>query len=347
MDTLIFIDTNIWLDFYRFPRDAGLGFLKHIDASHDRIITGSQVEMEYKKNRQRVILESYKQLQIPNWGGLKTPAFLAQSKPTRAIDRHTKAIAARVMTLKGRMEKVLRDPSRHDPVYKTAQRLFRNRSELNLSRGKDVRLEIRDLAEKRFRLGYPPRKPTDTSFGDAVNWEWIIHCAIDSAKNVVIVSRDSDYGHSFDGRPMVNDWLLQEFRERVTRKRRLTLTDRLAEAFKAASVKVTKREEDEEAALVSEGRDRGSAVESAYVESQIPCACGSLLLVHWEARLGIIVGEHSVACPSCGRRYRIPAPALRLYRREGGTWNPVPVRSGEGPAVGFDALHPSPPEPGG
>jgi hypothetical protein len=47
---LIFIDTNILLDFYRVRRDGvGLGLLEKIGDHHDRIITGSQVEMEYKK----------------------------------------------------------------------------------------------------------------------------------------------------------------------------------------------------------------------------------------------------------------------------------------------------------
>lgn len=55
---LIFIDTNIWLDFYRSRTEAGITLLKHVEAIADRVIVGPQVEMEFKKNRQATILEA-------------------------------------------------------------------------------------------------------------------------------------------------------------------------------------------------------------------------------------------------------------------------------------------------
>lgn len=83
---LIFIDTNILLDFYRIRGDGvGLGLLEKIGDHHDRIITGSQAEMEYKKNRQRVILESLNRLKTPDWSGLTPPAFLSDAQPAKTI----------------------------------------------------------------------------------------------------------------------------------------------------------------------------------------------------------------------------------------------------------------------
>ena len=39
--TLLFIDTNIFLDFYRqVGRESNLSILKHLRPHHDRIITG-------------------------------------------------------------------------------------------------------------------------------------------------------------------------------------------------------------------------------------------------------------------------------------------------------------------
>ena len=55
---LVFVDTNILLDFYRFRRESGLVLLQRFDKIHDRLITTYQVEMEFKKNRQRVILDA-------------------------------------------------------------------------------------------------------------------------------------------------------------------------------------------------------------------------------------------------------------------------------------------------
>jgi hypothetical protein len=50
MDALLFIDTNIFLDFYRVRGGGeGLSLLQRVEEHHDRIITGDQVEMEYNR----------------------------------------------------------------------------------------------------------------------------------------------------------------------------------------------------------------------------------------------------------------------------------------------------------
>lgn len=88
-DFLIFIDTNILLDFYRVRgRESGLLILKHIDENLPRFITSSQVEMEFKKHRQRVILESLGLFKPPDWGGLQLPAFISESKQSKALTKN-------------------------------------------------------------------------------------------------------------------------------------------------------------------------------------------------------------------------------------------------------------------
>lgn len=70
----------------------------------------------------------------------------------------------------------------------------------------------------------------------------------------MIVTRDSDYGITFDKQSILNDWLAKEFRERVKKKRKLLLTDRLSTALKLASIPVTKQEVATEKALISARR---------------------------------------------------------------------------------------------
>ncbi len=49
MIALVFIDTNILLDFYRYSRGGTiLPVLDHIDKNHGKIITTMQVEKELK-----------------------------------------------------------------------------------------------------------------------------------------------------------------------------------------------------------------------------------------------------------------------------------------------------------
>jgi len=248
------------LDFYRVRgREGGLAILDHVDANRDRIITSAQVEMEYKKNRQGAILEALRSLKAPDWAGLTLPTFLADSRPKKNIEKSRKAIDSQRKNAVGRIEKLLRAPARNDPVYKVLQRLFRSDSDFNLSRSKPDRYRIRRLALKRFLLGYPPRKSGDTSYGDAVNWEWIVDCATRTSDDIIIVSRDSDYGVIQNDESFLNDWLGEEFRQRVSKKRSIVLTSRLTDAFKRADVTITATEEEAERSVIQEKQSVAAA----------------------------------------------------------------------------------------
>lgn len=255
IDALIFIDTNIFLDFYRIRRnDVSLQYLTNIDEHHDRIITGSQVEMEYKKNRQKVILESIKSMKSVDWNPLATPAILIDSQPFQMLQKRKEEINKQQKKLKERIVKILKNPSYHDSVYKSLNKLFKANSYYNLNREDEKKYDVRTLAKKRFLLGYPPRKKGDNSIGDAINWEWIIKCAVDSGKDIIIVTRDTDYGEIYNSELFLNDWLFQEFRERVSKKRKIIITTRLSEAFKRISLAVTEEMEKEEERILEENR---------------------------------------------------------------------------------------------
>lgn len=259
IDALIFIDTNIFLDFYRIrTSDVSMSYLEKIASNLDRIITGSQIAMEYKKNRQKVILESLEKIKKPDWNSLTPPAFLSQAQPVKIINAKKKDIEKQQTKIKERIEKIISNPMYNDEVYKTLQRLFKNNSPYNFGRDKKERHQIRILAKKRFILGYPPRKKEDNSIGDAINWEWIINCAISSGKDIILVSRDTDFGIAYNGKNYLNDWLNQEFKERVSSRRKIILTDKLTQAFKMVDIQVTKEMEREELTII-----HGDQVENA------------------------------------------------------------------------------------
>ena len=129
---------------------------------------------------------------------------------------------------------------------------------------------MRKLARKRFVLGYPPRKKEDNSIGDAVNWEWIIRCAERSGKDIVIVTRDTDYGVFYGGKAVVNDWLKQEFKERVSRRRNIYLSDKLYQAFKMISLTVSKEMAEEEERLIAEKDEYVEKHESVQLSDCLP-----------------------------------------------------------------------------
>lgn len=241
------------MDFYRIRKtDISLKYLEQLEACRDRLIIGSQIEMEYKKNRQRVIVESLNNFATPDWGKLVGPALVADLQAMKMIDKKKKEISQQKLKVNEKIQNVLSDPIHHDPVYQCLQRVFKHDSIYNLSREKKERITNRNLARKRFVLGYPPRKQADTSIGDAVNWEWIVQCSINSGKHVVIVTRDTDYGAIYDGKSYLNDWLKQEFSERVSKKRKIILTDKLDQGLKVVHAAVTKEMEEEEERLIAE-----------------------------------------------------------------------------------------------
>lgn len=154
LDALIFIDTNIYLDFYRIRKsDVSIKYLNEIETHKDIIITTSQVEMEYKKHRQNAIFEALgavKKISDPN---TDLPAVVSDVKAVEMIKKSRKVIDEQQKKLKRRIESILTNPNRHDPVFKVLQSLFSNHSEINLNRQNKERYTIRKLALKRFILG--------------------------------------------------------------------------------------------------------------------------------------------------------------------------------------------------
>lgn len=244
---LLFIDTNILLDFYRIRKsDISLKYLQEIENNQDKLILTSQVEMEFRKNRQIAILESLSELNKLGSNGMSVPTILFDAKPVHMIKQSQKRISQQQKKIKNRINKILESPGTQDKVFQTLQRVFKNTSNHYLHRENELRYAIRKLALKRFGLGYPPRKKNDTSIGDSINWEWIIHCAKNCDKNIIIVTRDSDYGVFHNEKGYLNDWLQIEFKERISQQRKIILTDKLSKAFELINVTVTQEMKDEE-----------------------------------------------------------------------------------------------------
>src|SRR5687768_4964771 len=111
---LLFVDTNIWLDFYRARTEAGLSLLEHLDQIADKIIVTSQLEMEFKKNRLTAMKEGMQELKPTP--GLSRPGFFSNAKEVRAIQSSQRMAESRLKSLKARYVRAFKSPE-HDPVY--------------------------------------------------------------------------------------------------------------------------------------------------------------------------------------------------------------------------------------
>jgi predicted nucleic acid-binding protein len=258
MKKLLFIDTNIWLDFYRARNDASLALLEHVDSIADKVIVTFQLELEFKKNRQTVILETLNELKTI--GHIGRPGIFSDAKAAKALQSSLQAADRRVKVLKARLGKALDNPAIHDPVYKVSQRVFHKTDSLVLTREMPIRRIIRRRAYTRYLHGCPPRKKNDTSLGDGFNWEWMLECAKNENAELVIVSRDSDFGITFENKSYVNDHLKHEFSDRVSKKRKIFLYARLSDALKHFRVPVSQQEVEAESQILSVKIDQPNVV---------------------------------------------------------------------------------------
>lgn len=266
---LLFVDTNIWLDFYRGRTDVSLSLLQHLESIKDKLIITYQLEAEFKKNRQAAIYEGLKSLtDIPDISRL--PIF-SDANDTKALQKSIKEANKRIAKLKGKLIKALEKPATSDPIYKACQRIFHTTSPHILDRDNTTRHTIRRRAYKRFLHGCPPRKSNDTSIGDAFNWEWMVACATQNDAELVIVSRDADYGLSYKDNAYINDHLRHEFSDRVSRKRKLLLYTKLSTALREHfAVTVTPTEVAAEEEAISAGQSRRTAEDAPMTPQSSP-----------------------------------------------------------------------------
>lgn len=248
-----FVDTNIFLDFYRDSNEATLSLLERLQPVRDRVISTYQVEMEFLKNRQRVLVESLGKLKVQP--SPTVPAILSDSNTNTSLKVINKSVAKKAEILRRRIINLLKDPRQNDVVYQTLQEVFQSTSGHVLTRDMKIRHQIKRKAWRRFILGYPPRKQSDTSVGDALNWEWIVHCGQEFQGRILIVSRDGDYGTSVQSTHFLNDQLLDEYRDRVGPRKSIAYTPKLSDALKELQVHVPQNEIDAEAKAI-EGRGR-------------------------------------------------------------------------------------------
>ena len=85
MDTILFLDTCILLDFYRTGgRQDALSGLRHIAENHRRIVTTAQVAMDFSKNRQGVLLRASKFTEASGGDRSRLSGVLAVEVPKAA-----------------------------------------------------------------------------------------------------------------------------------------------------------------------------------------------------------------------------------------------------------------------
>jgi len=218
----IFIDTNVFLDFYRAKQDK-LEILMELHQHSDSIVFPSLVYDEFLRNRTKVIRQVITNLnnERPKYfnsaivEGLEVFEDLKRSR-----EEHKKYLDITI----SKMEEIKED-SKQDDVFLELSKLYKS-EKIKIYEHDNSTIH---KAQTRHLLGQPPG--TDKiKICDEVIWETIL-AKIDD--DIIIVSRDGTYQENYH-------YLSHEYEKR-TDKKLLKVTDKINEGLKLLGVEVPQK----------------------------------------------------------------------------------------------------------
>jgi hypothetical protein len=267
-DYLVFVDTNVLLDLYRSRGDSTVIALGKLLESRDKIISTFQVRNEFLRNRTTVISQSLRELRR-SLERPSVPAMFADTTALRMYEQAVKELNQRKEQLCTRLSTALRHPTDRDEAYKLVSKFFGEEVGFFLEDGTDNSHVFYYKAARRHKLGNPPRKKESESIGDALNWEWCLDVCRSETKDLVVVTRDGDYGEKAEGDLVLPNLLLhEEFKSEVSRKRKLVITPSVNTALKLIGTKVSDDEVRKERAEIKEAMPARPGTESYKLELQ-------------------------------------------------------------------------------
>lgn len=205
----IFIDTNIFLDFYRESQhNYSTNKLNEIlnkfidNLSTYNVYITNHLKDEIFRNRAKVLKEQYDDLskKLKLIKGFPTIVRSLGTYPQFDID--LKSLERSSQDLK------------MDFLENSKRRLFEHDNFLNkffeIYSIYDIQEHEKLAARDRFDFGYPPGKKD--SYGDALNWLYLLS-NVPPNTNLYLVSRDSDFSNPLDNNE-INPYLANEWKDR-------------------------------------------------------------------------------------------------------------------------------------
>lgn len=179
----LFVDANIFLDFYHFSDDDLEELEKLVDLitkGDTVLVTTTQIVDEVKRNRDSKVADAYNKFKESKIA-LNLPQICKGYSEFLEIEKCLVKVRSLKASLEAKLEKdintrVLKADEIIDKLFNKAQLID---SEKYL-----------DNARKRFDLGNPPGK--NGSYGDALNWTALIN-ELENKNDLFLISDDKDY----------------------------------------------------------------------------------------------------------------------------------------------------------
>jgi predicted nucleic acid-binding protein len=275
--SLVYIDTNVFLDFYQASTDRLTVFEDIVGRSKSVLLTQQTVN-EFRRNRVNCLAKLVGQIEkAPNPQLYTTavvralPGFQEWDKAKDAAKKAAQEIAKELTSWLTNEES--------DPVLTAFEKLVVSAKLIDF----DDALILR--ARQRKILGQPPTSPDKHTIGDELIWESLLTWKED---DLVVVTRDTSF---LDNRAI----LKKEF-ESKTGKSLIDVTGSLAQGLKATGQDAEKIEEAEKKLL--------SETSQAAREWTIVRNDNGIAMVTDGRRAGIrptaANPHHSWQCPNCG-----------------------------------------------
>lgn len=233
--TLIYIDTNVYLDFYQATHDRVAVFDELHEVRQNLVIT-EQTGQEFARNRNSRLAQLVGNIKKSNAMNPYTVSVVRDTPEFKEWLAAQKVAEAAVERLADRINTWIADEDQ-DPVTKGLKKLI---DEMNFY---DTKESAIDRAKLRKILGNPPTSPDKHTIGDELIWETLLE---QCDKDLIIVSRDKTF--------LENYGMLRTEYDSKTRKL-VSVTKNLSDALKAIgkpAVAITKAEKEVKAAATDE-----------------------------------------------------------------------------------------------
>jgi PIN domain len=211
--TSIYIDTNVFLDFYQSATDR-MGIFQDLRGRVDSIVVPEQTIREVRRNRAARLTKLAEQVEKSATINVHTTAIVREMPEFKeweaardAARRHINAISIKLRTW-------ARDES-SDPVFQEFVKLYVYGTTMSTPPDALVKAQERKL------LGEPPTSPDKHTVGDEVIWETLLACC---EGDLIIVSRDRTF--------LDNESILRQEFDNEGGRRLLAVTASLSEALK-------------------------------------------------------------------------------------------------------------------
>lgn len=235
----LFVDANIFLDFYHFSNDDLDELKKLVDLINKGEITlvvTSQIIDEVKRNRDNKVADAYKKFKDS-----KIELNLPQICKSYPEFRQIKIALTNLKKLKTELaEKLIKDINERTlKADETIQQLFQISQILETK-------EYLELAKTRYDLGNPPGK--DGSYGDALNWITLLS-KMKTGVDLFLISDDKDFKSPLNEYSL-NSYLLKEWS--LKKKSDVFFYTKLSDFFNEHHTDIQLKVEEEKNKLIEE-----------------------------------------------------------------------------------------------